>query len=103
MTGATNKAEPVRKNQEANKMDATDEQVEILEAAHKAEAKRRGATFTFYCRSECIDCTRIFSETDRGGFWTGINPYTGEVHHLWYPCSEVEMHRWRDLIQPRIH
>jgi hypothetical protein len=103
MTGATNKAEPVRKNQEANKMDATDEQVEILEAAHKAEAKRRGATFTFYCRSETIDCTRIFSETDRGDFWTGINPYTGEVHHLWYPCSEVEMHRWRDLIQPRIH
>jgi hypothetical protein len=74
------------------------EMLEILDRAHKAEAERHGATFTFFCRSEGVCGWRIFSETDRGGFWTGLNPHSRKVHHLWYPCSDAELERWHDLI-----
>jgi hypothetical protein len=83
-------------------LDATDKQVEILDAAHKAEAEKRGATITFFCRTESLDCCRIFSETTRGGFWSGINPYSEEVFHLWYPCEEFEMDRFLNLVQPKL-
>ena len=87
--------------------DEQDERMwKILHKAHKAEAKKRGHRFKFYRRSEgCFGSPRIFSDTNRGGFWTGINPYTLEAHHLWYPCSDAEMNDWQDLIkrQPRMH
>jgi len=83
--------------------DEWDRMWKILEMAHKGEAERRGASFTFYCRSEGVCGFRIFSETNRGGFWTGLNPHSREVHHLWYPCSEAEMERWHGLIHPRMH
>ena len=79
----------------------------ILEKAHKAEAKRRGVTFEFYGKSEgCFGSPRLFSLTNPGiGFWTGVNPYTLEVHHLWYPCGDAEMDDWHDLIKrpPRMN
>jgi hypothetical protein len=80
---------------------------EILEMAHKAEAERRGASFTFYCQSEAVVGTRIFSHTNRGRFWTGINPDSREVHHLWLPYDppdedqdQAEFERWFNLIHP---
>jgi hypothetical protein len=85
--------------------DEQDDQMwKILEKAHKAEAKKRGHRFKFYCKSEgCFGSPRIFSLTDPGiGFWTGVNPYTLEAHHLWYPCSETEMNHWRDLVSRKI-
>jgi hypothetical protein len=89
----------------------TDEQADqmwkILNKAHKAEAKKRGVVFKFYARSEgCFGSPRIFSDTNPGcGFWTGVNPYTMEAHHLWYPCSDAELERWQDLIRrpPRMN
>jgi hypothetical protein len=79
----------------------------ILDKAHKAEAKKRGHRFEFYCKSEGVaGSPRMFSLTKPGiGFWTGVNPYTMEAHHLWYPCSEAEMNHWHDLIsrQPRMN
>ena len=82
---------------------------EILEMAHKAEAERRGATFTFFCQSEAVDCTRIFLHTNRGRFWSGINPYSREVHHLWLPYDppdedqdQAEFERWFNLIHPGV-
>ncbi|HMF25629.1 MAG TPA: hypothetical protein VKG24_26365 [Pseudolabrys sp.] len=80
--------------------DEQDEQMrKILHRAHKAEAKKRGHRFKFYERSfGAAGSPTIFSDTDRGGFWTGVNPYTMEAHHLWYPCDKAEMDQWRDLI-----
>jgi len=87
--------------------DEQDKQMwKILHKAHKAEAKKRGHRFKFYCRSEGVaGSPRIFSDTNLGGFWTGVNPYTMQAHHLWYPCSEAEMNHWHDLIncQPRMN
>ena len=81
--------------------DEQDEQMwKILHKAHKAEAKKRGHRFKFYGRSEGIfGSPRIFSDTDLAGFWTGVNPYTTEAHHLWYPCSDAEMNHFQDLIR----
>ena len=88
--------------------DEQDEQMQkILDKAHKAEAKKHGVKFKFYARSEgCFGSPRIYSDTDPGvGFWTGVNPYTLEAHHLWYPCSDAEMDAWHDLINspPRMN
>jgi hypothetical protein len=88
--------------------DEQDEQMwKILHKAHKAEAKKHRHRFKFYCRSwGCFGSPRIFSDTNPGpGFWTGVNPYTMQAHHLWYPCSEAELNHFQDLItrQPRMN
>jgi hypothetical protein len=81
--------------------DEQDEKMrKILHKAHKAEAKKRGHRFKFYKRSfGCFGSPRIFSDTDKAGFWTGVNPYAMEAHHLWYPCSDDEMNQFQDLIR----